>query len=170
MKQNIKNTPAVRIFLLCSFVVLFLFIGTVFVYQYGQYRVLERRLTEAYQVRQAGSDNLNYLFSTYSEAENTFRLYTLEFSDSSYNRYLEKLNSLKNFVDSLESLPLANNPLSDPALSVEDQQKIAMEFVVLKKQLDHLVLHTSDSLGQLGRALHLNRIGRSNSNPSWTKY
>lgn len=158
MKQNIKNTPAVRILLLCSFVVLFLFIGTVFVYQYGQYRVLERRLSEAYQARQAGSDNLNYLFSTYSEAENTFRLYTLEFSDSSYNNYLAKLNLLKSFVDSLETLPVSNNPLNGPALEVEDQQKVAMEFVALKKRLDHLVLHTSDSLSLLRSAIRLKPI------------
>ncbi|GGG86351.1 hypothetical protein GCM10007415_19860 [Parapedobacter pyrenivorans] len=149
MKQNTKNTPTVRILLLCSFVVLFLFIGAVFIYQYGQYRVLERKLTEAYQIRQAGSDNLNYLFSTYSEAENTFRLYTLEFSDSSYTKYLSKLNLLKSFVDSLESLPFSDNPLNNPMLRVEDQQKIAMEFAALKKKLDHLVLHTNDSLSLL---------------------
>src|SRR5690606_32348154 len=105
MKQNKQNTPTARILLLCSFIVLFLFIGTIFIYQYGQYQALERRLTEAYQTRKAGSDNVNYLFSTYSEAENTFRLYTIEFSDSSYAKYLEKLNLLKSFVDSLASLP-----------------------------------------------------------------
>lgn len=101
-------------------------------------------MTEAYQTRKVGSDNLNYLFSTYSEAENTFRLYTLEFTDSSYSAYLEKLNTLKTFVDSLTSQPHSN-----PALKVEDQQRIAMEFAVLKRRLDHLVLHTHDSLSLL---------------------
>ena len=149
MKQISQHTPTARIILLCSFVVLFLFIGTVFIYQYGQYRKLERRLTEAYQTRKAGSDNLNYLFSTYSEAENTFRLYTLDFSDSSYHMYLTKLNLLKGFVDSLASRPLSDNPLSNPALKVEDQQRIAMEFAVLKQRLDHLVFHTHDSLSVL---------------------
>lgn len=146
MKQNKQNTPTARILLLCSFIVLFLFIGTIFIYQYGQYQALERRLTEAYQTRKAGSDNINYLFSTYSEAENTFRLYTIEFSDSSYANYLEKLNLLKSFVDSLTSLPSPDNPLSSPVLKIEDQQKIAMEFAILKRRLDHLVFHTHDSL------------------------
>ncbi|MFB2117572.1 response regulator [Parapedobacter sp. 2B3] len=103
-------------------------------------------MTEAYQTRKAGSDSLNYLFSTYSEAENTFRLYTLEFSNNTYNTYLEKLNLLKHFVDSLTSLPSSGIPLSDPGLKIEDQQKIAMEFAVLKQRLDHLVFHTHDSL------------------------
>ena len=118
MKQNKQHTPTARILLLCSFIVLFLFIGTVFIYQYGQYRKLERRLTAAYQTRKARSDNLNYLFSTYSEAENTFRLYTLDFSDRSYTTYLTKLHLLKSFVDSLDSRPLADQPLSNPALKV----------------------------------------------------
>jgi len=155
MKQNKQHTPTARILLLCSFIVLFLFIGTVFIYQYGQYRKLERRLTAAYQTRKAGSDNLNYLFSTYSEAENTFRLYTLEFSDSSYNTYLTKLNLLKSFVDSLASRPAADNPLSNPALKVEDQQRIAMEFAMLKQRLDHLVFHTHDSLSLLSKHFDL---------------
>lgn len=149
MKKNTRNTPTVRIVLLCCFAILFLFIGTVFIYQYGQYRVLEKRLNEAYRIRQAGSENLNYLFSTYSEAENMFRLYTLEFSDSSYRGYLEKLKVLKSFVDSLETLPVVRNPLNNSALKVQDQQKIAMEFAGLKKKLDHLVLHTSDTLAVL---------------------
>ena len=135
--------------LLCSFIISFLVIGTIFVYQYGQYRALEKRLTEAYKNQQIGSENLNYLFSTYSEVENTFRLYTLEFSDSSYHAYLDKLNRLKQFVDSLSSLPSARNPLNNPMLKVADQQKIAMEFAVLKQQVDHLVLHTNDSLSLL---------------------
>lgn len=149
MTKSKQNTPTARILLLCSFIVLFLFIGAVFIYQYGQYKVLEDRLSEAYQTRKAGSDNFNYLFSTYSEAENTFRLYTVEFSDSTYNKYLAKLNLLKNFVDSLTALPPATNPLNNPALKVEDQQRVAMEFATLKKRLDHLVFHTSDSLGLL---------------------
>src|SRR5690606_35790559 len=125
MKQNKQNTPTARILLLCSFIILFLFIGGVFIYQYGQYQKLERRLTTAYQTRKAGSDNLNYLFATYSEAENTLRLYTLEFSDSSYNKYLGKLDLLKNFVDSLASQQSPGNPLKNPTLKVEDQQRIA---------------------------------------------
>ncbi|MEC3881374.1 response regulator [Parapedobacter sp. 10938] len=155
MKQNKQHTPTARILLLCSFIILFLFIGSVFIYQYGQYRKLERRLTTAYQTRKAGSDNLNYLFSTYSEAENAFRLYTLEFSDSSYIGYLTKLNLLKSFVDSLASQRGSGNPLNNPTLKVEDQQRIAMEFASLKKRLDRLVFHTHDSLSILSKHTHV---------------
>ncbi|MFC3197968.1 response regulator [Parapedobacter deserti] len=147
MKKNTKNAPTLRIVLLCCFAILFLFIGTVFIYQYGQYRVLEKQLNEAYKVRQTGSENLSNLFSTYSEAENMFRLYTLEFSDSSYQAYLEKLQTLKLFVDSLETM--AHTSLHNPALKVDDQQKVAMEFAELKQRVDRLVMHTSDTLGEL---------------------
>lgn len=151
MKKNKQHTPIARILLLCCFVVLFLFVGAVFIYQYGQYRKLELRLTNAYQARQAGSDKLNYLFSTYSEAEHAFRLYTLEFSDSSYHHYLAKLDVLKGFVDSLVSVGLSGNPLNNPSLKVADQQRIAMEFAALKRRLDRLVFHTHDSLKLLSR-------------------
>ncbi|MGK6351019.1 response regulator [Parapedobacter sp. DT-150] len=155
MKQNTKNTPTVRIALLCCFIILFLIIGAIFVYQYGQYRALENRLEDAYQNRQAGTENLNYLFSTYSEAENNFRLYTLDFGDSSYNSYIEKLNLLKAFVDSMESLPIVNYPLNSSALKVADQQRIALEFARLKKRVDMLVLHTHDSLNLLNSTVNL---------------
>ena len=142
--------------LLCSFVISFLFIGTFFVYQYGQYRALEKQLTDAYKIQEQGSKNLNYLFSTYSEVENTFRLYTLDFSDSSYHAYLGKLSLLKQFVDSLQSLPSGHTPLNNPMLKVADQQKIALEFAALKKRVDHLLLHTTDSLSLLPRNLPRN--------------
>ncbi len=158
MKKKAKKTPTVRIILLCSFVISFLFIGTIFVYQYGQYRALEKQLTDAYKIQQLGSEDLNYLFSTYSEAENIFRLYTLEFSDSSYQAYRNKLNLLKRFVDSLQSFPSVHNPLNNPTLKVADQQKIALEFAALKKRVDHLVLHTSDSLSLLTRDISLKSV------------
>lgn len=158
MKKKAKKTPTVRILLLCSFVISFLFIGTIFVYQYGQYRALEKQLTDAYKIQQLGSEDLNYLFSTYSEAENIFRLYTLEFSDSSYQAYLDKLNLLKRFVDSLQSFPSVRNPLNNPTLKVADQQKIALEFAALKMRVDHLVFHTSDSLSLLTRNISLKSV------------
>src|SRR5690606_11437940 len=157
MRKKAKKTPTVRIVLLYSLVISFLFIGTIFVYQYVQYRTLEKRLTEAYKLQQRGSEDLNYLFSTYSEAENMFRLYTLDFSDSSYYAYLDKLNLLKSFVDSLK-FPSAHRPVNDPALKVLDQQKIALEFAALKMRLDHLVIHTSDSLGLLASDIPLRSV------------
>ncbi len=154
MEKSARSTPTLRIILTCSLITLFLFIGTIFVYQYSQYKVLEKRLTDAYNIQQTGSQNANYLFSTYSEVENRFRLYTLEFSDSSYHAYLNKLNLLKRFVDSLQAIPFARNPLNSPSLSIENQQKIALEFAALKKRLDHLVLHTSDSLVLVTASVH----------------
>lgn len=158
MKENTKKTPAVRIVLLCCFITLFLFIGAVFIYQYRQYRTLEKRLTNAYEIRQMGLENLNYLFSTYSEVENTFRLYTLDFADSSYHAYFEKINLLKSFIDSLASLPVGDTSANNPALKITAQQQIAMEFATLKKRLDHLVLHTSDSLYLLNTSVRQKRV------------
>src|SRR5690606_33659154 len=151
MNKYAKKTPTLRIVLLCSFVISFLFIGTIFVYQYVQYRALEKQLTNAYKIQKLGSSNLNALFSTYSEAENIFRLYTLEFSDSSYHAYLDKLSTLKKFVDSLQAIPVDRNPINNPLFNVADQQKVALEFAALKKHVDHLLLHTTDSLSLLPR-------------------
>src|SRR5690606_33852956 len=87
----------------------------------------------------------------YSEAEHAFRLYTLEFGDSSYHHYLAKLDVLKGFVDSLVSVGLSGNPLNNPSLKVAVQPRIAMEFAALKRRLDRLVFHTHDSLKLLSR-------------------
>src|SRR5690606_847749 len=63
----------------------------------------------------------------------------------------------KRFVDSLQTFP-SFNPINNPLIKVADQQKIALEFAALKKRVDHLVLHTSDSLSLLPRDISLKSV------------
>ncbi len=153
MNVKNKNSSVIRVALLSCIIVLFLFIGVVFIYQYGQYRTLENRLTEAFRLKQADSESLNQLFSTFGEVEHTFRLYTLDFSDSSYHDYKQRLGLLKHLVDSVTNLPEATEPVIPTGLDIEGHQRIALEFAALKERLDRLVQHTSDSLKSVPPAI-----------------
>jgi len=149
MKKNEKNTPVVRIALLCCFAALFVVIAAIFFYQYRQYRVLENRLIKAYNIRETDAENLNDLFSTFSDVENTFRLYTLDFDSVTYSSYLAKLHNLKGLVDTMIASPAGDFALNHPAVKIGDRQKVSQEFATLKRRLDSLVLHASDSLSVL---------------------
>ncbi len=144
-----SKAPTLRRVLLFSIIALFVTIGGIFIFQYRQYSDVEKRLSEAYRTQKTGITPLNNLFSTFSEAENTFRLYTLDFSEDVYEEYVGKLDTIKQYIDSLAALPIADQTLDYQLLKVEDRQKIALEFAVLKKRMDDLMFHTSDSLKQL---------------------
>lgn len=155
MNRQARYTPRVRFILLCSFIVLFLFIGGIFVYQYRQYRALEKRLSAAYLDRRAGSDHLNQLFALYGETENTFRLYTLDFSDHSYQAYFDNVTRLRTLIDTLGTLPIHGNPLIERPVDVSGRERLALEFASLKRKADELVFHTSDSLRLLHKSLSI---------------
>ncbi|WP_206367025.1 hybrid sensor histidine kinase/response regulator [Sphingobacterium sp. SGG-5] len=121
----------------------------VFLYQYFQYKRIEDRLSAAYSTTYSGSQRAYNLFSTFSEAENLFRMYTVDFNKESFDAYKEKLNTIKGIVDSIASLPIENNPLVKGGLDLESYQTFALEFAVLKKDIDHLVTFASDSLQML---------------------
>ncbi|WP_257669873.1 ATP-binding protein [Parapedobacter tibetensis] len=149
MTKNKKNTPVVRKVLLVSFILLFLIIGGIFIYQHRQYDGIEKRLVHAYQLEKMGSESLNHLLTMFSEAENRFRMYTVDFDTASYHQYLTKLDSVKYLVDSLASLPLADNPLAKQVFDVGERNQISLEFIALKRNVEYLVFHTQDSLTQI---------------------
>lgn len=146
MNLNNSKAPALRKLLLFSIIFLFLFIGSIFIYQYRQYSAIEKRLNDAYKSHETSTIPLNNLFSTFSEAENTFRLYTLDFSEEVYTNYVNKLDTTKHYIDSLVSLPILDHALNPQLLKIDDRKKMALEFALLKKKVDQLMLHTSDSL------------------------
>ena len=146
MNLNNSKAPALRKVLLFSIIFLFLFIGSIFIYQYLQYSAIEKRLNDAYKSHETSTIPLNNLFSTFSEAENIFRLYTLDYSEDVYAVYVNKLDTIKHSIDSLASLPIVDNALNHQLLKVDNRKKIALEFALLKKKMDQLMLHTSDSL------------------------
>src|SRR5690606_18328972 len=104
-----KNTYKLRGILILSIILCFLFFIGVFLYQYFQYKRIEDRLSAAYSTTYSGSQRAYNLFSTFSEAENLFRMYTVDFNKESFDAYKEKLNTIKGIVDSIASLPIENN-------------------------------------------------------------
>ncbi|MGJ1362469.1 hybrid sensor histidine kinase/response regulator [Sphingobacterium spiritivorum] len=141
-----KNAFYLRMVLIVSIILSFIFLSAIFIYQYGQYRRIEARLNAAYASGNTQSSALYGLFSTFSEADNLFRLYTVDFKAETYQSYKKKLDTIKFFVDSLSNLPIENNPLQKSITNVKEKGVVAMEFANLKRDVDQLVFFAKDSL------------------------
>ncbi len=148
MKQ--RNTVKLRGILILSTILCFMFFIGVFIYQYLQYKRIEDRLNTAYSTTYSQSANTYYeLFSTFSEAENLFRLYTVDFNKESFEAYKGKLDAIKNTVDSIAALPIEDNPFARGDDQIETYKNFALEFALIKQDIDNLVLFASDSLQSL---------------------
>ncbi|MGJ1385678.1 hybrid sensor histidine kinase/response regulator [Sphingobacterium spiritivorum] len=141
-----KNAFYLRMVLIISIILSFIFLSAIFIYQYGQYRRIEAKLNAAYAAGNTQSSALYGLFSTFSEADNLFRLYTVDFKAETYHSYKKKLDTIKFFVDSLSTLPIENNPLHQSITNVKEKGTVAMEFANLKRDVDQLVFFAKDSL------------------------
>lgn len=155
MKKNSdnKNTRSFRLLILMGIIYLFVIIGAILFYQYRQYQQIENKLINLYANTDIASNRLNQLFSVYAMAENNFRLYTLDFDQGSYDAYARQLDSIKYYIDSLAALPIQGNPLARNHLDIEKNMELALEFATLKKTMDDLVMHTTDSLIAVGAPL-----------------
>ncbi|MGJ1198160.1 hybrid sensor histidine kinase/response regulator [Sphingobacterium spiritivorum] len=141
-----KNAFYLRMVLIVSIILSFIFLSAIFIYQYGQYRRIEAKLNAAYASGNTHSSALYGLFSTFSEADNQFRLYTVDFKAETYQLYKNKLDTIKFVVDSLSTLPIENNPLQKSITNVKEKGVVAMEFASLKRDVDQLVFFAKDSL------------------------
>lgn len=141
-----KNAFYLRMVLIVSIILSFIFLSAIFIYQYGQYRRIEAKLNAAYASGNTQSSALYGLFSTFSEADNLFRLYTVDFKAETYQSYKNKLDTIKFVVDSLSTLPIENNPLQKSITNVKEKGVVAMEFASLKRDVDQLVFFAKDSL------------------------
>ncbi|MFD1771844.1 ATP-binding response regulator [Sphingobacterium suaedae] len=146
MLKNNKKTFLLRKVLIGALVVLFAYLSTVFIYQYLTYQKVKEQLNAAYASAHSQSSALYRLFSTFGEADNLFRLYTIDFSKPAYSDYKTKLDTIKYYVDSLSSLPIENNPLHQSTAAIDEKDNIASEFASLKKTVDDLVFLAQDSL------------------------
>lgn len=140
MKSNITW----RIFII-TLVLAFIALGGIFIYQYIQYRKIENRLSSAYTFGTYQSPALYKLFSTFSEADNAFRQYTITFKKENFDTYNKKIDSIKLVIDSLASLPIDENPIDRNSFS---QKEIAVEYILLKRQMDQIVSYSKDTLNQ----------------------
>lgn len=146
MAKTTINTFLLRKILIFSIILSFLFLSAIFIFQYGQYKRVEERLNAAYASGHTQSATLYTLFSTYNEADNLFRMYTVDFKKETYQAYKNKLDTIKYYVDSLSTLPIENNPLHNAASNIQLKGNLAMEFAALKKSADNLVFFAQDSL------------------------
>lgn len=130
-----------------SLILSFTIFTLLFIYQYKQYKEVEGRLSTAYSSSQLQSPTLYKLFSTFSEAEHHFRYYSLTFDNNEFKLYQAKLDTIRSFVYSLEeSEHSAKNQQLTGLTGSSIDNNLAMEYAALKKQVDNLVLYSTDSL------------------------
>lgn len=142
-KKKLKNR---RLFISILIIVALLSLTTVIIYQYNQYNQVEKRLNKAYSSRNLQSSALYKLFSTFSEADYLFRMYAINFNEEEYIAYSQKLDTIKVIVDSLASLPITNNPIKQLK---SDDQILASEYLLLIKQVDHLIFYAKDTISTI---------------------
>lgn len=127
-------------------ILVFIYLSSLFAVHYKKYRQLETHLNSAYAAAHKKTGALYQLFSTYSEAENYFRSYSLNFDPSDYQAYKSKLDTIKHTIDSLASLPIENAPLVSGNVAIQARSQLVVEFVKLQKTVDALVFFARDSL------------------------
>lgn len=145
-KTNFRRTKSLRIVLVCSFSILLILASFMFYRQYAEYRKAEERLVEMYSSANTTNDDLNQLFSLIANSENAFRLYTLDYDAHTFKQYINTLDSVKHYLDSLAVLPIASNPLAHTPENMVYRNTLANEYTLLKKTVEQLVEHAHDSL------------------------
>lgn len=144
-----KKTFLLRKILIAALIASFAYLMTIFIYQYFEQQKAKERLNSAYAALNERSSGLYGLFSVYNEADNLFRLYTVNFDKKNYDAYKNKLDTVKLFVDSLSKLTLHDHNLEVSAADVAHKKRLSTEFASLKHTVDQLIFFTSDSLSTL---------------------
>lgn len=144
-----KSNLTLRRIVLFSLIISFSILSTIFIYQYLQYKKVEGRLNAAYSSGNLQSPALYKLFSTFTEADNLFRLYTINFDKNDFIGYRNKLDTIKAVVDSLAALPIDSNPIRNSKDNNVTEGNLAMQYAQLKKQVDDIVYYAQDSLQTL---------------------
>ena len=144
-----KKTFLLRKILIGAIIAIFAYISIVFIHQFTTYQKVKERLDAAYAFGLHQSSALYRLFSIYSEADNLFRQYTIDFAEDTYQEYRTKLDTIKYYVDSLATLPNASQMLLQSNADILKRDFLANEFATLKKNVDDLVFMAEDSLSAL---------------------
>ncbi|MEN5376682.1 ATP-binding response regulator [Sphingobacterium kitahiroshimense] len=144
-----KKTFLLRALLIGALIASFIYLGVIFIYQYYEQQKVKERLDAAYASSYKQSSGLDRLFSVYSEAENLFRLYTVNFDKPTFSAYKNKLDTIRYSVDSLSKLPLKANLMQVSAEDMEQKKVLSQEFATLKQTVDQLIFFTKDSLSVL---------------------
>lgn len=161
MKKE-RNTLLLRRFLIAAVIGSFAYISIIFIYQFLEYQKVKQQLNTAYSSGKNKSSALYRLFSIYGEAENQFRLYTVDFDKENYLNYKSKIDTIKFFIDSISALPIENNPMGTGISALEERDNLAGQFVELKKNIDNLIMLAEDSLATFNPRL-ISRITKPQS-------
>ena len=147
--MNIKRTVLLRQLLIFIIIVTFITLCGIFISQYKQYKEVEDRLNLAYNNNSKLSPLTYKLFSTFSEADNLFRLYAISFDDANFKAYQDKLDTLKSLIVQIDSIPSDSNKTT---LNINPDildQELGLQFIVLKKKLDNLISFADEKLPEL---------------------
>lgn len=145
MKKS-KKTFFLRRFLITGLIASFAYISIIFIYQFLEYQKVKEQLNTAYSSGKNKSSALYRLFSIYGEAENQFRLYTVDFDKENYFNYKVKIDTIKYYIDSLAALPIKNNPMGIGISTLEERDNLAGQYVDLKKGIENLIMLAEDSI------------------------
>ncbi len=129
------------------------------IYHYNKYNQVEDRINTAYSASNFQSSTLYKLFSTFSEADYIFRMYAINFKDEDYNLYRHKLDSVKIVIDSLASIPISNKAIKQKTVN---DLALTTEYLLLKKQVDHLVIYAKDTMAYIVDIESKNALERPN--------
>lgn len=144
-----KKTFILRKLLIGALMASFAYLIAIFIYQYLEQQKVKERLNAAYASSYQESSALFPVYSAYSEADNLFRLYTVNFDENTYLAYKLKLDTIKFYVDSISNLPLADDIMQVSTSDMGQKNLLAQEFVSLKQTVEQLIFFTSDSLALL---------------------
>lgn len=140
-KKFKKNRLLISILIILALISL----STVIIQQYFKYNQIEDRLNNAYSNSNFESAIKYVLFPKFSEADHLFRIYAINFKDEDYYAYTDKLDTIKNIIDSLAALPINNNPINQ-GITPNANPTLAAEYLSLKKKVDDLIYYAKDTI------------------------
>lgn len=157
IRKNKKNND-IRNLLLFVTILFFIIFVIVFISSFRQYKNIQSRIQNIYE--SINNDNLDFsnILSKYNEAENYFRLFTIDFDPQNYNLYEKKLKDLNKSVDSLiHQYESDVHTGFDFISSIEKRKKLSKEFLVLRLKIS-TILDSSINLKDFPTEISTNRI------------
>ena len=142
-KKKLKNR---RLYLSGLIIISLLSLSTFIINQYSKYQEIEDRLNKAYSSTNFQSASLYKLFSTFSEADYLFRLYSVNFKEENFIAYSNKLDTIKHVIDSIATLPVNIKSIHN---NTNNDRQLATEYLKLKKEAEDLIFYAKDSISYI---------------------
>ncbi|TDS13759.1 ATP-binding response regulator [Sphingobacterium paludis] len=150
-----KPLHLLRLIITGALVASFIYLSILFVQQHRQYETLSLRLEQENSPRRQQSNVLYTLFLAINEADDLFRLYTIDFNKSVYYAYSCKLEEINRQIDSLGGIQTNSQGATGGRQALEQKSNIQLELTALKKTVNNLILFSQDSLSLLQNEPHI---------------